>query len=332
MSSSTRRRHAGSRRRGPPRCAPGRTGPRLRARPASAARDRRGAHATAACSRAGRTSCRADSPGAPTARSTAFGPRSVPRSRAPAPGRCPTARRRRRRMRQQPFGRSSPVPGGRTTWPSTAASWSARSSSTGPGATGRVLTRVSAENASGRSSAATWATIPPTPTPPRWACPAPSVPTSAAASAARSRKVYAGASGSSVVDAPQSRRSYRTTHRPADASRSQSESGHDSIVGAPANSTSGSSSRPNASMPSSTPFACTHGPRVRRSGVAPSVIPDSVRSGCKFPPDSPSPILRAVRRGRYRRAGLATGSGRRRRSFRVRGRATAGVPSSWPKG
>src|ERR687891_1577937 len=38
-----------------------------------------------------------------------------------------------------------------------AASWSGRSSSTGPGATGRVPARVSAENASGWSSAATWA-------------------------------------------------------------------------------------------------------------------------------------------------------------------------------
>ena len=38
-----------------------------------------------------------------------------------------------------------------------------------------------------------------------------SAPASAAASAARSRSVYAGASGSVVVDAPLSRRSYRTT-------------------------------------------------------------------------------------------------------------------------
>jgi hypothetical protein len=50
-----------------------------------------------------------------------------------------------------------------------AASWPGRSSLTGPGATGRVPARVSAENASGWSSAATWATIPPAPMPARCA-------------------------------------------------------------------------------------------------------------------------------------------------------------------
>ena len=42
-----------------------------------------------------------------------------------------------------------------------AALWSGRSLSTRPGATGRVPARVSAENASGWSSAATWATMRP---------------------------------------------------------------------------------------------------------------------------------------------------------------------------
>src|SRR5262249_6317285 len=44
--------------------------------------------------------------------------------------------------------------------------------------------------------------------------------------------------------------------RPA-ASRSHSESGHDNIVVPPASSTSGSSSRPKVSTPSSTPFTRT---------------------------------------------------------------------------
>ena len=70
-----------------------------------------------------------------------------------------------------------------------AASWSGRSSSTGPGATDRVPARVSAENASGWSSAATWATIPPTPMPARCAGRSSSSRASPAASAARSRNV-----------------------------------------------------------------------------------------------------------------------------------------------
>src|SRR5215208_4465025 len=65
------------------------------------------------------------------------------------------------------------------------ASWSGRSSSTGPGATGRVAARVSAENASGWSSAATWATIPPTPMPARCAGRSSSSRASAAGTAAR---------------------------------------------------------------------------------------------------------------------------------------------------
>jgi hypothetical protein len=48
-----------------------------------------------------------------------------------------------------------------------ALSWSGRSASGLPGATARVPARVSAENAPGWSSAATWATIPPTPIPAR---------------------------------------------------------------------------------------------------------------------------------------------------------------------
>jgi hypothetical protein len=71
-----------------------------------------------------------------------------------------------------------------------AASGSGRSSSTGPGATGRVPASVSAENASGWSSAATWATTPPTPMPARCAGRSSSPRASAAASAARSRSVY----------------------------------------------------------------------------------------------------------------------------------------------
>ncbi len=55
-------------------------------------------------------------------------------------------------------------------------------------ATGRVQARVSAENASGYSSAATWATIPPTPRPARCAGWPSSARAIAAASAARSRR------------------------------------------------------------------------------------------------------------------------------------------------
>src|SRR5215468_1295128 len=88
-----------------------------------------------------------------------------------------------------------------------ALSWSGRSASGLPGATARVPARVSAENAPGWSSAATWATIPPTPIPARCAGLPSSVSTRAAASAARSRRVYVGASGSAVVDSPLSRRS-----------------------------------------------------------------------------------------------------------------------------
>src|SRR5215204_2434674 len=88
-----------------------------------------------------------------------------------------------------------------------AASWSGRSASIRPAATDRVPTSVSAENAVGCSSAATWATIPLTPMPARCAGRSSSSPAKAAASAARSRSLYAGAFGSTMVDSPQSRRS-----------------------------------------------------------------------------------------------------------------------------
>jgi hypothetical protein len=80
---------------------------------------------------------------------------------------------------------------------------------------------------------------------------------SAAASAARSRSVYAGASGSTVVDAPQSRRSYRTTWRPPRASAAQSASGQESMVVPPASRTSGAAASPKCSAPSVTPLAST---------------------------------------------------------------------------
>lgn len=54
-------------------------------------------------------------------------------------------------------------------------SWSGKSSSVGPGASGRVPARVSAEKEPGWSSTATWATIPLTPAPARCAGPPPSV-------------------------------------------------------------------------------------------------------------------------------------------------------------
>ena len=114
-----------------------------------------------------------------------------------------------------------------------AASWSGRSSSSGPGATSRVPRGERRERVRW-SSAATWATIPPTPMPARCAGRSSSWRASAAASAARSRSVYAGASGSTVVDAPESRRSYRTTWRPPRASASQSASGQESMVVPPA--------------------------------------------------------------------------------------------------
>src|SRR6266511_320418 len=105
-----------------------------------------------------------------------------------------------------------------------ALSWSGRSASGFPGATARVPARVSAENAPGWSSAATWATIPPTPIPARCAGPPQSAAARAAASAAR---------------------------------RSQSASGQDSIVVAPASRTSGASWSPKDSMPRATPLALT---------------------------------------------------------------------------
>src|SRR5215210_2937624 len=80
---------------------------------------------------------------------------------------------------------------------------------------------------------------------------------SAAAAAARSRSVYAGASGSIVVDAPQSRRSYRTTWRPPRTSAAQSASGQESIVVAPASRTSGAAASPKCSTPSVTPLPST---------------------------------------------------------------------------
>src|SRR5665648_945011 len=60
----------------------------------------------------------------------------------------------------------------------------------------------------------------------------------------RSRSVYAGASGLTVVDAPESRRSYRTTWRPPPASASQSASGQESMVVPPASRTSGAAAAP----------------------------------------------------------------------------------------
>jgi len=95
-------------------------------------------------------------PDAPRGRARGRG--SLPRIAAPAAANSATAARSDQSGTCR--GNSRPI---------SAASWSGRSSSGGPGATGRVPARVSAENASGCSSAATWATIPPTPRPARCA-------------------------------------------------------------------------------------------------------------------------------------------------------------------
>ncbi|MBB6421938.1 hypothetical protein HDC93_007572 [Streptomyces sp. AK010] len=119
-------------------------------------------------------------PGASTSRSSGpvAAPGSSPRISAPAAANSATASR----SAQSGMGRAN-------SRLIVAWSWSGRSSSGGPGATGRVPTRVSAENALGWSRTATWATIPPTPIPARWAGPLPSASARAAASAARSRRV-----------------------------------------------------------------------------------------------------------------------------------------------
>ena len=78
-------------------------------------------------------------PGAPRARSTAFGPRSALRSRAPAPGHCSAAPCPRRRSRRQKLGWSSPASGMRTPRP-----WSPRRGPAGRRRPGRVCDRSSA--------------------------------------------------------------------------------------------------------------------------------------------------------------------------------------------
>ena len=76
-----------------------------------------------------------------------------------------------------------------------------------------------------------------------------------------------------------------------DPSRSHTESGHDNIVGPPASSTSGSSSQPKVSTPSSTPFARTE---VIALIVVPSHRLGSPRLLTRDPPETHRHRLRAA--------------------------------------
>lgn len=138
-------------------CPRGRTGCGGRGRRAWGPRSRPGARASAVCSRAWRTPCPSGWPCRARVRCQVCGPRcaatgSSPRIFAPTGANSPTASR----SVQSGIGRAN-------SRLIVARSWSGRSPSGGPGATARVPTRVSAENAPGWSSTATWATIPPTP-------------------------------------------------------------------------------------------------------------------------------------------------------------------------
>ena len=137
-----------------------------------------------------------------------------------------------------------------------ALSWSGRSASGLPGATGRVPARVSAENTWGWSIVATWATIPPTPIPAR----------SRARRRARRqgpprrRRGRAGVGGRLRVGCRRlAAIAEVVTHHtaPAGGEALADRVGQESIVVPPASRTSGASSSPNDSMPKATSLTLT---------------------------------------------------------------------------
>ena len=206
----------------------GRTGRGGRGRPGPAGRARAGARASAACSRAWRTPSPCGWPSGP--RASCPGVRSRSARRRPAGvGSSPRIRARRRdaataaRSDQSGFGCA------------TAASSSPRRGRAGrrrpAGRDGRVPARSSAAKASRWSSAATWATMPPTPMPARCAARSSSARASAAASAPSSRSVLAGARGRtwSTCRCRAGHGGRRAARRPQ---RRAGASGHESIVGA----------------------------------------------------------------------------------------------------
>ena len=187
--SSTSSRGPGIRARSPRHCRRGRTGRGGRGRRAWGPRSRAGARASGVCSRAGRTPCPAGWPSGPGVRYRACGPRCAPPSSAQRRGRRRGSRRRRQRTPPPPRGRPSRASDARTAGSSSPRHGRGGHHRAGRARSSRVPTRVSAENTPGWSSAATWATIPPTPIPARCAGLRPSASARNAASAARSRRV-----------------------------------------------------------------------------------------------------------------------------------------------